>query len=209
VFTSSDITHSFAVGDRYTLTFDLDTAAVDIDSSATVGHFASAISNLSFSLIPSATGSYTGGRLTSTSLYVYTDTYSPVIEGGAWLGISATVTDPHTTGLAFPQDDEEKDVSLIEFALVPFELSTFTLSPEPGQTLQSALGSIDLDLFDQNASGHGVRIMFGEFTDLDVATANIDSITQASIPEPASYVMIATSITLLYAASVRRRRIGF
>lgn len=204
VFTNSNVSNSISVGDRYTLSFFLNTDATDADPAATTARFASAISNLSFTLSPSATGSYGGGTLSSTSLYVYTETYHPVIEDGAWLGMSASGTDTHTTGFSFAQDDANQDVSLIEFALIPIQLSTFTLSAEPSQTLQSATGAIDLALYDQSAPAHGLRIMFGSAS--NSASANIDSITQTVVPEPAAYAQSMTFIVLLYTMVMKRRR---
>lgn len=205
-FTMSDVPTSISVGDRYALTFLLDDTVVDINADASLGNFAHAVRELSFTLLSSAVGTYAGGSLTSTGLYAQIDTYHPSIPDGAWLGLSAA-DDSNTVGFSFGDADGGLATSLLEFALVPYLPETIMLDEDVGQTLGSVVSQLALGLYDQDAPANGVRLYFGGLHGSS-ASATIDSITLTAIPEPAAYAPLMMLTALLYAGAARRRPLG-
>ncbi|MBK9989361.1 MAG: VPDSG-CTERM sorting domain-containing protein [Verrucomicrobia bacterium] len=200
VFNYSQVPTSITIGDKFTLTFDVDTSEVNAGSGQN-GAFMNAVQNLSFSLDSGSTGTYAGGTMTSSQFLQLTDNWYG-FDTINFYASSAFLQ----TGLDFASAGSNPFVEF-DINLYSSNPNTFSLSGGSGQTLDSVLPALNLASYDNNAS---VGLVFGDWNNPLWAYANITSITnQSASSVPDCGVTIAMlGGALLSLAAVRRRIAG-
>ena len=174
-FTSSPSPSSIAVGDPFSIQFSLDNSAQTFAGGG-VGFAADAIDNLTFSLQAGATGSYSGGSLTTPQSIVMYDNVA-IGSGQDWIYMFMT------SGLNFPAIDghvvNELRMGFQSNSSSVFDLSTVSGS---GQSLDSVVGSDPLNLATYDYAAY---IYIAMDNNTNFAFANITSIesSSASVPE--------------------------
>lgn len=194
--TQSDIPAAFRVGDPYRLTFDLNLASVDTSGSAGTAIFMNAVTNLTFALGPSASGSYGTGTMSGSQFLQLSQTdhgdHINFYASSNYLLNPADLTFPAADGHPFTE---------VGFNLYSSRADVFDFVFGARQTLGSTLPAIVLAPFDNMAD---VYLVFdGRNSRID---GNISSITASAIPEPSTYVLFAGLSAMLVAVGGKLRR---
>jgi hypothetical protein len=177
-FWDSAVPSAIAAGDKFTLTFDLDTSPTDQNPDIQYAFFPNAVSNLVFSLDLGSTGNYAGGTMTASQFLQLTDNwfgydFVNFTASALWL----------PTGLNFAPAGSSPFVEFT-FNLYSSNTDTFNFTSGFGQTLDSVLPTLNLPSYDNSA---GVSLVFGDWDEPQWAFSNITSITKGSVPDAPSY----------------------
>lgn len=196
-FTSSDVPAYISVGDRFALSFDYNTAATDASADLQEGIFVGAISNLTFSLTPEATGTYAGGTMTGPQFLQLTDN----LGGYDSLNFYASSVFP-IPGLSF-SDAGAHPFASFQFSLYS-SLNAFALPNAMGDSLATVLPELDLSDYDNTRE---VAVIFDGFDTR--AYASIESITRDAgasprVPESGNVALLAMAALTALIAATRR-----
>lgn len=199
-FYNSQVPSSISNGDGYTLSFDLDTSAVNVGSGQN-GVFLNAVSNLSFELDAGSTGNYAGGTMAASQFLQLTDNFDG-FDLVNFYASSAFVP----TGLDFSPAGSDPFVQF-SINLYSSNPNTFSLAGGTGQTLDSVLPTLNLASYDNTAE---IELVFGDWNDPQRADANITSMTtptSTSVPDGgATIALLGCAFSGLAAFSRRLKK---
>ena len=200
LFTSSDVPSSIAVGDSYTLTFQLDTSTTDSNASLQDGIFMGAVTDLNFSLNAGSSGNYGGGTMTSSQFLQLSDNYG--YDGVNFYASPAFIPG---SGLSF---GNAGSLSFAEFGFNLYSNSQnlFNFTADSGQTLDSVLPALNLSSFDNTANVYMVFDNWASRVSGNITSISIGSAAKVpdSMGSTGLFVLISMGCLMVF----RQRLVG-
>lgn len=188
-FFNSTFPSDIAIGDTFTITFDLNTDLPDSSPDPRDYYFQGGILALSFTLGPGSTGSYADGFQEYADFHLLDGWEDHPI--GPDIGGFTNAPGPHFA-------------SASGVACVAVELSLAPLSEETIDLSSGAFPDFATSTLNLTPPYSGLRLYFGSFG--QGAYGSFNSVSYTIIPEPKASAALTATAGMLFAAAARRRK---